>query len=207
MDWTGLAGSLIRAGAPIIGGALGGPFGSVIGSTLGGVLSNALGTANTPDAINSAINTLSPDQLQEKLSAAEAEAQAKWPALAEMVKADDEAQSREIDALQATARAEAIASDPVQRWWRPFYAIELTIECILMWVIVIADLVIGSGKVAGLFVQNSGVIITYWGARFGVLGVYVGGRSYEKVAAIKSPNETLLTPSVVDKLVKMAKRR
>ena len=48
MDWKGISGSLIKAGAPIIGSALGGPLGGLIGSGLGDVLANALGVEPTP---------------------------------------------------------------------------------------------------------------------------------------------------------------
>lgn len=207
MDWTDLGGSLIRAGAPIIGTAIGGPFGGMIGNTLGSVLAGALGTSQTPEAVNSAIQNTAPEVLQEKLTAAEAEAQAKWPALAEMAKADADAEAQAINALQVTARAEVVAGDPIQRWWRPFYAIELTFECMLVWVLLLGSFIFSDGHYISLLTQNSGLIIAYWGARFGVLGVYAGGRSFEKTAAINSPLDTLLTPAVVDKLVKLAKRK
>lgn len=90
MDWKDIGGQLIRAGAPIIGGAIGGPIGGLIGSGLGNVLADALGVEPTPEAVGKAIETTPPEALTAKLSAAEAEAQAKWPALAEMVKAQEE---------------------------------------------------------------------------------------------------------------------
>lgn len=90
MDWKDIGGQLIRAGAPIIGGAIGGPIGGMIGGGLGNILANALGVEETPEAVDKAIRETPPDVLTAKLSAAEAEAQAKWPALAEMVKAQEE---------------------------------------------------------------------------------------------------------------------
>ena len=90
MDWKDLAGTLVKAGAPIIGGALGGPIGTMIGGAIGNVVANALGVEATPEAVDKAIATTPPEVLVAKLSAAEAEAQAKWPALADMVKAQEE---------------------------------------------------------------------------------------------------------------------
>lgn len=90
MDLKSLGGKLIKAGAPIIGGAIGGPLGEVIGSSLGSIVATALGVDDTPEAINDAIDKTPADVLTAKLSAAEAEAQAKWPALAQMVKAQEE---------------------------------------------------------------------------------------------------------------------
>lgn len=51
MNWTDLAGPLIRLGAPTIGGALGGPLGASIGKTVGNIFADALGTAETPEAV------------------------------------------------------------------------------------------------------------------------------------------------------------
>lgn len=98
MDWKDLAGTLVKAGAPIIGGALGGPVGGLIGGAIGNVVANALGVEATPEAVDKAIATTPPEVLVAKLSAAEAEAQAKWPALAEMVKAQEEGRTERFKA-------------------------------------------------------------------------------------------------------------
>lgn len=55
MNWTDLAGTLIRNGAPTIGGALGGPVGGQIGGVLGGVIADVLGVPATPEAVNDAL--------------------------------------------------------------------------------------------------------------------------------------------------------
>lgn len=96
MDWKDLAGSLVKAGAPIIGTAIGGPIGGMIGSGLGNVLANALGVEETPEAVGKAIETTPPEVLTQKLAAAETEAQARWPALAEMVKAQEEGKTERL---------------------------------------------------------------------------------------------------------------
>lgn len=203
MDWKDLAGQLIQAGAPLIGGAMGGPLGSLLGNAVGGVLANTLGVDPTPEAVDEAIKKTPPGELQAKLSAAEIEAQARWPALAEIAKAEADAAVRSMAEAQVTARAEMVAADPLQRWWRPIYAIELTIECAAVWLIVIYDVLWGPGNIATLLAQNSALLITYWGARFGVLGVYVQGRSREKEAAITGQ----LAPSVIEQIVKAVKRK
>ena len=41
-----------------------------------------------------------------------------------------------------------LATDPLQRWWRPIYAIELTAECAAVWLIVIDDVLFGDGRIA-----------------------------------------------------------
>lgn len=208
MNWQSLGGALIQAGAPIIGSALGGPLGGMIGNAIGGVLANTLGTDSTPEAINDALKTTPPDQLQAKLSAAEAEAQARWPALAEIVKAEANAAAQSLDAVNQTMRVEATAGDTVTRWWRPIYALELSLECVVVWSVAIGDILYGGGKVAAFVLGAQSLLMTYWGARFGVLGVYVGGRSLEKVwgAAVDSA-PAKLAPSVIDQIVKAVRKK
>jgi hypothetical protein len=203
MNWQDLGGALVKAGAPIIGRALGGPLGGMIGDAVGGVLADALGVAPNPDAVDSAIKTAPAGELSAKLSAAEAEAQAKWPALAEIAKADAEAQAGALAETHETMRIEAASGDIVQRWWRPIYAFELTLECTICWALAMWDLAFGAGKIAAWAVNASGLLSVYWGARFGVLGVYVNGRSREKEAALTGQS----APTAIDTLVKAATRK
>jgi hypothetical protein len=98
MDWKDLAGTLARAGAPIIGTALGGPLGGMIGGAIGNVIANSLGVEPTPEAVNNAITTKDPQVIAAQLSAAETEAQAKWPAIAEIAKAAEEGRTARFEA-------------------------------------------------------------------------------------------------------------
>ena len=122
MNWQDLAGPLVKLGAPTIGTALGGPLGGMIGGAVGNILGSVLGVPPTPEAIDKAIKETPASELQDKLAAAEADAQAKYPALAEIAKAEAEAQAKTAAETQLTMRAELAAGDPLQRWWRPLYA-------------------------------------------------------------------------------------
>lgn len=203
MNWQDLGGALAKAGAPIVGRALGGPLGGMIGDAIGGVIADALDVEPTPDAVDSAIKDTPADTLGAKLSAAQAEACAKSPALAEIAKADAEAQAKALAETHETMRIEAASGDVVQRWWRPIYAFELTLECAICWALAMWDLAAGGEKIAAWAVNAAGLLSIYWSARFGMLGVYVSGRSREKEAAVTGQ----LAPSVIEQIVKAVRKR
>lgn len=203
MNWQDLAGPLIKLGAPTIGTALGGPLGGMIGGAVGNILGSVLGVPATPEAVGRAIKDTPAAELQDKLAAAEADAQAKYPALAEIAKAEAEAQAKTAAETQLTMRAEMASGDPLQRWWRPLYALELTVECAALAIVIIRDLWGGDTTVLTVATQATALLLGYWGLRFGVLGVYVQGRSREKEATITGQ----LAPSVVEQIIKAVRKR
>jgi len=185
MDWSDLAGEVIGLGAPILGGALGGPLGAAAGK----MLADALGAAAaTPDAVNDA---LQPDPDAAALAAQTAES--RWlAAVAEVGRA-------QVAEVGATQRAEIGSGDPVQRWWRPLYALELSLfECPAFVVTLLHELWIGHQAGIDGFASLSALLMTYFGARFGVLGVYVTGRSREKQAGATGE----LPPTLIEQVIK-----
>jgi hypothetical protein len=186
MDWSDLAGKVVGLGAPMLGGALGGPLGAAAGK----ILADALGsTIGTPEAVNDALSV----QGDSDAGAAALIAEANWlAALAEVGKA-------QVAEIGATQRAEIASNDPLQRWWRPIYALELSaIECPALMATLLHTLWTGQDAAINGFVSLSGLLIAYFTARFGVLGVYVTGRTREKQATITGE----LQPSVLGELVK-----
>jgi hypothetical protein len=118
-DWSDLAGKVIGLGAPILGGALGGPLGAAAGK----LLADALGAAEpTPAVVDAALNGPAIDA--NAAAAAARQAESEWlAALAEIGKT-------QVSEVGATQRAEVASADPLQRWWRPAYALELSLlEC------------------------------------------------------------------------------
>lgn len=105
VDWSDIGNVLLAAGKPVlgkiltqsfveeaasnIGSALPIPFGGLIGKMAGGMLANAfdLPETATPDEIKTKMDTLPPAEVNERFTRVEAEAEGKWPALAEIAKA------------------------------------------------------------------------------------------------------------------------
>ncbi len=193
MDWTTVAAKVVSLGAPMLGSALGGPLGGMAGK----VLADAFGAAAaTPEAVHAAITDKTADL---KLAAEAAQkAESEWmSALAEIGKA-------QVGEVGATMRAEASSEDVLQRWWRPLYALELSLlECPAFAVTLLHALWIGHDAGINGLANLSGLLMTYFGARFGVLGVYVSGRTREKQTAITGED----TPSIVGAVIKAVARK
>jgi hypothetical protein len=193
MDWTTVSAKVIGLGAPMLGNALGGPLGGMAGK----LLADAFGAAAaTPEAVHTAISEKAADL---KLAAEAAQkAESQWTAaLADIGKA-------QVGEIGETMRAEAASEDVLQRWWRPLYALELSLlECPAFAVTVLHAL--WNGHDAGIngLANLSGLLMTYFGARFGVLGVYVSGRTREKQTALTGED----TPSIVGTVLKVVARK
>lgn len=193
MDWKDVAAKVVGLGAPMLGTALGGPLGGMAGK----VLADAFGAAAaTPDAVHAAITDKAADL---KLAADAAQkAESAWmTALADIGKA-------QVGEVGETMRAEAVSEDALQRWWRPLYALELSlIECPAFVLTLLHALWIGHDTGINGLANLSGLLMTYFGARFGVLGVYVGGRTREKQTAMTGEAE----PSIVGTVIKAVTKR
>jgi hypothetical protein len=182
MDWASIAKQVIGLGAPILGTALGGPLGGAAGK----ILAEVVGASDaTPEAVGKALATSSADQI--------AQAETTW---AEAVRAEADAVRGSVAETQATIRAELASEDALQRWWRPLYAFELTFECAALWVVLVHEFWTGDMTAINALVGATGLLVSYWGFRFGVLGVYVSGRTREKVCAATGQD----APGLLDKL-------
>ena len=184
MEWGDLARQVIGLGAPVLGTALGGPLGGVAGE----ILAKAIGSAvATPAAVQAQLPAVDPARL--------AEAEAQW---AQMIRAEAETQRVAISETQATIRAEIASDDPVQKWWRPAYAFELTVECAALWAVLMHEFWTGDIQTINALVNATALLVTYWGFRFGVLGVYISGRTREKVSALTGQD----APGMIERVVK-----
>lgn len=187
MDWRELGAKLIKVGAPAAGTILGGPIGGTIGGIVGNVIAAELGVEATPDAISTAIDTMPAGQVAAALSAADQKIVAQYGYLTELAKAQADVGKVQVEAVNETIRAEAQAGaaggDGWWGKWRAVHAIELTAECPFWAGIIMYAIVSGSGMATNL-ATASGLVMAWWGARFGVLGVHVWQGSNERQAAI-----------------------
>ena len=198
MNWQDLAGPLVKAGAPAIGTALGGPLGGLIGQTVGGLLAGALGVPATPEAVDQALKDTPAADLAGKLAAVEAEAQAKWPALAEIAKAEAEA----AIAVNETMRAELAAGRPPWHWRNLWgYACVAQVSAasaMFAWL-----LAAGNWQALNVVAQHSGMLLTFFGMQLSVLGVVTNASAREKTAAVTGQ----LAPTIIEQIIKAVKRK
>ena len=183
MDWKDIAAKVIGLGAPLLGEALDGPLGGAAEK----ILAEARGADPTPSSVNDALSKTDPVAAAVAASAARS-AEANW--LAQLAETGRE----QVTQVGQTMRAEVASEDVLQRWWRPIYALELSLfECPGLAVVLGHALWNGTPQAVNGFADLSGLIMTYMAARFGVLGVYVSGRSKEKAAkASGQPAPTIL---------------
>lgn len=193
MDWGNLfkdtgsiVGPLILQNAPTIGGLLGGlipfPGGSLIGQELGGLIAKQFAVPNTAQDIANAIAASPTDIAVQKLQAAEAEAVAKWPALAQIAVANAQSNSAQSDSINQTMRAELVAG---QSWysWRNLYGYSVGIEATATsWVILYG--IVFAPQVFTNIASSFNFFMTWYGMRFGLLGYIHNGASNEKIAAV-----------------------
>lgn len=108
MDWKDV-GKIVAPLAPTLGGILGDlipiPGGGMIGTAAGNLIAAAFGVDPTPEAVGNAIQN-DPNAVA-KIQAAETEAAAKWPAIAEIAKAQYAAAAAQSESINETIRAEA----------------------------------------------------------------------------------------------------
>jgi hypothetical protein len=186
VDWSDIASKVIGLGAPILGSALGGP----IGAAAGNILAEALGAPeSTPTAVGTTLSSIDPAVA----AAAARQAESEWlDALAEIGKT-------QVSEVGQTQRAELGSGDPLQRWWRPLYALELSLlECPAFALVLLHALWMGHEAGINGFASLSALWMAYFGARFGVLGVYVSGRTREKQASTTGE----LPPTAIGQLIK-----
>lgn len=129
----------------------------------------AIGTDPTPKAIVAA-HKASPDLVRQAVQQVESEDLEMWQAV--------------VSEINQTMREEAKSDNVLQQTWRPVYAFELTLECFLTATAFVYLVYAGKTEMLKAVADISHILITYFGVRLTVLGVYVDGRRREKMAGV-----------------------
>lgn len=202
MDWNDLGrivGPILLNNAPTIGGILGGlipiPGGSMIGEAAGNILASQFGTPpGDVDALGKAI--VNDPNAAAKITAAETEAATKWPALAEIAKAQfasNAAQSKEIN---STIRAEVAKGQP---WfaWRNIYGYSVAFECTATsWLILYAIAL--DPQMFKNVAESMSFFLSWYGLRMGLLGYIHNQSTNEKIAAATGQQPNGLVANIVN---------
>ena len=105
MQWTDLAGALVKAGAPVLGTAIGGPAGAAIGGIIGTAVAQALGVDATPEAVADALNRPGASSAVQQVEAEQGDRWAEY-----MLQANK---------AQAQLATDETAKGPWHSGWRP----------------------------------------------------------------------------------------
>jgi hypothetical protein len=207
MNWNDVAkaaGPLLVQAAPTLGSLIGGvlpiPGGSLLGQEAGKLLANAFGVDPTPEAVNSAIQSTPPDIAALKYQAAESEAAAKWPALAQMAQAQYASDSSQAVSINETMRAE-LAKGQVWWTWRNLYGYSVTAEVAALFPLFMVSILF-MPDVFLRFMSASSWLTGWYTLRFGLLGFIHSGASNEKIAAVTGE-----APSITKAVVAAIKKK
>lgn len=194
MDWRDLAGQLARLGAPVIGTALGGPLGGMIGGAIGNVVANSLGVEPTPEAVDKALRNTPPEVLTAQLSAAEAEAQARWPALAKIAEVEAADRTAQSEAINATMREEL---QKVGFWhWRHQLGYAVLYQCVGFTTLAGYLVLKADVKTMELFIQLITASVVPMTGIFALLGYVAKSNSDMKIAAVTGQAPEPLTKTI-----------
>lgn len=206
MDFTTVASQLLSLGLPALGNALFGPLGGAAAS----LIAKALGApAATPEAINATLSATDRDVAIQRLKSAEAE----WIAT---VQSQTELGRTQMQEVGQTIRAELEAAKDDQGWsgrfiqflqlsWRPAICWQTIVECTAGGMLTLWELWSADTKVVNMVLQFQSFLIFYFSAKFALMGVYVAGRSAEKISNATDAVQPSVVTRVIDAIKSKAK--
>jgi hypothetical protein len=153
MDWTLIAGPLLKLGLTGLGTAFGGPLGGTIGGALGSAIAGALGTAPTPEAVGAALQSTDPEAVKAKLADLES---ARQTELADL-------QARLVDVQDARHQTIALAQAGSDIAWAP-----VVVSSLILFVVVGVVAAVAYGKlpdngiVVGWALASGTLVLNYW---------------------------------------------
>lgn len=234
MDWKSIVGPVLQSAAPKLAkGLLGqipviGPLavqfgGQAIDDAIGGLIAQAFGVEATPEAVAQAINNTPSDAAAAKLQGVQAEAEAKWPALAEIAKAEEETARVQIVTTAESMKQEVFAATELKesKWrtftlvvnaiWRPLFALEFLAECTFFFFSFVTLLIVALVKNDAFDIDSMmklmplalGLLLPYLAMRSGLIGYHMNLRTREKEAVTEAVTDT--KPVTMDEIKTMLK--
>lgn len=196
-EWKEVAAQLAQLGLPILGRALGGQIpiigglfgkeaGGMIGSTIASAIAMALGVDATPGAISEAIEGGNTTEVVARLQTIEAEAAARWPALAEIAKVETSGEI-EVAKINAESSARVAGEIATNGFWLSLYRSILmyaaTFNLIVFGVVFFWALLIDQAMWQRL-VDGRDLIAWWIGGNVSILGFHFYTRGKEREAAV-----------------------
>lgn len=198
MDWEGVGAQLARMGLPVLGRALGGSIpviGPVIGSKIGenigevvaDLIASKLGVDPTPSAVSNAIERGKTSEVMQELKAAQADAIAKYPALAQIADAETrgevEVAKVNQEAYLNILKMEMAHNDPRLTFYRTLINWSVAVQMIIFGVTLNWAVFTGGDLLDNLV--KCFELLTWWiGMNLSIVGVHYFTRGKERVAAV-----------------------
>lgn len=206
MDWSALGPVVKRLGFKALQTGLEAGVGQIpiVGSFLapqvGKMMADALGVEETPEAVLEAVSTSEPGQVAARLQQVDAEASAKWPALAEIARHREETDRLAISSVNQTMQGETNANlaaviagksiSVFQSGWRPFAGWLLNALVALIGLAIVYSMFkaifLGDTKVLEIILASILSLTAFLAIPGSVVGVTAWGRSYEQGKALEA---------------------
>lgn len=189
--------------APTLGGLLAGlipiPGASLIGSALGSVIAKQFGVEPVPEKVNEAILKTEADVAIAKLNAATEEARVKVQGFIEAEKAYTDLMKATVESTNVTMRAELGHEDFYARGWRSACGWLLVLYGFLygaMLMVALGEAAFGAHyQPLQTLTEAWPAFLSFYGSLALIVGVYVWGRSAEKIQLIKAGEPPIPTTS------------
>jgi hypothetical protein len=226
MDWSTLAPTLVKFGLPALKIAITAGVGAIpvvggfaapfVADAVGKLIADQFGVPATPDAVSDAIRNAPPDEALAKLQAAQAEAVARWPALARMAEAEEATAQTQIKSTTEQMKTEVLAASTISAdspWkdrvlalnavWRPLFALEFLMECTVFFFVFMSTLILSDKFDVDSLLQLQTIILAYIGMRGGLIGYHMNLRTREKESVTEAVTDS--KPVSMDDIKNMLK--
>lgn len=200
MDWKAVA-QLVVPFAPTLGKVLGGfipfPGGAILGEWAGKALADALGVPASPDAVGTAIQNSSPEDLQARLQATEEEAKARYDMMARIAEAEAHDRTAQSEAINQSIQIEA----PTVAWWHWRHLLGYVLVALGLEVVTLVPLIV-MGRITAADLAAIIGALTPITTVFAALNGYIAQDTTKRVTTAITGEHA---PSMTDTVAKVVK--